>query len=106
MDELVEKVWQKAVAVNNRNPDIWRKDFAGAWIRYDQYGINSRYGWVIDHIKPKRLGGEDSIENLQPLHWRNNVSKGSDYDEIETCITSEGVDNIFKIKKWKLNTQK
>lgn len=53
MDELVEKVWQKAVVVNNRNPDIWRKDFAGAWIRYDQYGINSRYGWVIDHIKPK-----------------------------------------------------
>ena len=44
MDELVEKVWQKAVVVNNRNPDIWRKDFAGAWIRYDQYGINSRYG--------------------------------------------------------------
>ena len=104
MDELVKKVWQKAVVTNNRNPDIWRKDFAGAWIRYDQYGINSRYGWVIDHIKPKRLGGEDSIENLQALHWRNNVLKGNNYDEIETYITSEDFDNVFKIKKWKLNT--
>ena len=29
MDELVKKVWQKAIVTNNRNPDIWRKDFAG-----------------------------------------------------------------------------
>ena len=106
MDELVKKVWQKAIVTNNRNPDIWRKDFAGAWIRYDQYGINSRYGWVIDHIKPKKLGGEDSIENLQALHWRNNVLKGNNYDKIETCITSEDFDNVFKIKKWKLNTSR
>ena len=106
MDELVEKVWQKAVVVNNRNPYIWRKDFAGAWIRRDHYGVKSKFGWVIDHVKPKSIGGDDYLENLQALHWENNISKGDEYSEVETCVTSEGLENIYKQKRWRLNIQK
>lgn len=30
MDELIDKVWSDATVVKGRNPDVWRKDFAGA----------------------------------------------------------------------------
>ena len=106
MDELIEQVWSRATSVEGRNPDIWRKDFAGAWMRRDQYGVSCKYGWVVDHIQPKSSGGDDSLDNLQALHWRNNVSKGSDYPVLETRVTSDGNDNIYKVKRWQLSTKK
>ena len=106
MNELIEQVWNNAKKVEDRNPDIWRKDFAGAWIRRDQYGVSSKFGWVVDHIKPRSLGGDDALDNLQALHWRNNMSKGNSYSEVETCVTSEGNDNIYMVKRWRLNTKK
>ena len=56
MDELIDKVWSGATVAKGRNPDVWRKDFAGAWIRRDHYGVFSKFGWQIDHIKPKSAG--------------------------------------------------
>ena len=104
MNDLKEQVWNQAVTVEGRNPDIWRKDFAGAWIRRDQYGVSGKFGWVVDHIKPRSLGGDDAIDNLRALHWRNNMSKGNNYIEVETCITSKGFDNVYKVRRWRLNT--
>lgn len=106
MDKLIELVWLSSKQVEHMNPDIWRKDFAGAWIRRDQYGVRSKFGWVIDHIKPKSMGGDDTLDNLQALHWKNSIAKGDKYLEVETCITSEGFDNIFRQKRWRLTTQK
>lgn len=106
MDKLIESVWNRARQIEHRNPDVWRQDFAGAWIRRDQYGVMSKFGWVIDHIKPKSMNGDDSLDDLQALHWKNNISKGNNYLEVETCVTSEGLDNIHKQKKWKLNILK
>ena len=106
MDELIEKVWSHATPVDDRNPDIWRKDFAGAWIRRDQYGVSCKYGWVVDHIQPKSSGGGDSLDNLQALHWRNNMSKGNNYSEVETCVTSDGNDNIYMVRRWRLSSKK
>ena len=106
MDELAEQVWSRAKMVDGINPELWRKDFAGAWIRRDQYGVSRKYGWVVNHIKPKSLGGDDSLCNLQALHWRNNEFKGDNYLEVETCITSEGADNIYKVKRWRLITKR
>ena len=82
------------------------KRFCRCWIRRDHYGVFSKFGWQIDHIKPKSAGGDDSIDNLQALHWRNNKSKGTNYLEIETCITSKGFDNIYRIRRWRLSIQK
>ena len=36
--KTILQVWEKAKTVEGRNPDIWRQDFAGAWIRKDSYG--------------------------------------------------------------------
>ena len=33
------------------------------------------YGWKIEHIKPVSKGGTDDINNLKPLHWKNNGKK-------------------------------
>ena len=100
-DDIIEQVWQRAKIVANNNPDVFRQDYAGAWIRRDQYGQrNAKYGWEIDHCKPVSKDGDDSIGNLYPLHWRNNQKKGDDFPNWKTILTSEGVQNVEKEKNW------
>ena len=38
---------------------------------------NSIYGWDIDHIKPKSLGGNNDDNNLRASHIKCNVSRGN-----------------------------
>lgn len=101
-DSLIEQVWNKAGIVLHYDSSVWRQDFAGAWIKRDQYGIQSKYGWEIDHLYPKSKGGSDDLSNLVPLHWRNNETKGNDMPEFQTSITSDGNRNVEKRKQWKI----
>lgn len=95
-------IWDKARSVPGYDPNIWRKDFAGAWIRKDSYGLHSQYGWEIDYLKPLSRGGTSDKTNLIALHWRNNNTKGTDYPIFNTSITSKGDRNIEKLKKWEI----
>lgn len=101
-EEVIEEVWQKAVPVDNNDPKIWRKDFAGAWIRRDQYGKTSNYGWEIDHLRPVSQGGSDAIANLLPMHWENNRKKADNYPSFFSEVTSMGVNNVKRSKSWKV----
>lgn len=66
---------------------------------WENYGKN---GWHIDHKMPKNLFSYDttddsqfkecwSLSNLQPLWWRDNISKGAKYNanDNETATTKE-----------------
>ena len=78
----VDLVWNKGQIVAGLDPNIWRKDSCGAWIKKLEYGnVNSQYGWEIDHIRPRIKKGSDHLDNLQPLQWQNNRHKGDNYPD-------------------------
>lgn len=97
---VIQQVWEKAQPVDGNDPNIWRKDYAGAWIRKDLYGTDTQYGWEIDHLNPISKGGSDNINNLYPLHWKNNRTKADNYPNFQTAITSNGVQNIESQQSW------
>lgn len=79
-ENLKRSVWEKGVVDPDYDPNNYRKDIRGIYIRYMNHGnTNSDYGWEIDHIKPTSIGGSDSLSNLQPLHWLCNRLKGDTY---------------------------
>ena len=76
-NETILTVWKKGNTEGNNDPDVFRKDVCGAWMKFDQHGDrDAKYGWEVDHIKPEAHDGTDELSNLQPLHWKNNVEKG------------------------------
>lgn len=102
-DQIINSVWIKtAQVVEGYDPDIWRKDFAGAWIRKDHYGVESKYGWEIDHLLPSSLGGADDLSNLNALHWKNNRKKSDNYPQFQTIITAQENTNIEKLQSWQV----
>ncbi len=89
VEKLIILVWEKGKEVSGRDKRVWRFDSCGALIKYDDYGKKSEYGWEIDHIIPKVKGGDDDITNLQPLQWKNNLTK-SDGKEIPIIVAKYG----------------
>jgi 5-methylcytosine-specific restriction endonuclease McrA len=77
---LKSAVWWKGTQIPGYDPKVWMRDSFGAVIKWSDHGNrDSKYGWEVDHIRPKRLLGHDDLSNLQPLHWENNVAKGDSY---------------------------
>ena len=109
--QQIEYVWSKGTKVPNYDPAKYRKDACGAWIARDKYGDkHSPYGWQIDHIYPEsklklRSIDQESIDhpmNLRPMHWKNNVSKGSDYPAYHSIVKAvdnhnEDIDDTFEV---------
>lgn len=90
-EETIQKVWEKA-KITSGDPNIWRKDECSAWINRAKYGDrDSKYGWEIDHISPN---GSDSLSNLRPLHWKNNVDKSD--GRLKCNVVADGTNNVEK----------
>ena len=71
----LQKIWEKGRAVKGYDPARLRVDEYGSWIDRDLHGTRERHGWQVDHIVPASKGGTDALENLRPLHWKNNQDK-------------------------------
>lgn len=79
-DIEIQTVWNKARAVEGFDGDHFRKDACGAWIQRSEYGNHkSQYGWDVDHVLPRLMGGGDDEINLRPMQWQNNLSKADDF---------------------------
>lgn len=111
-EELKRRVWSKATAVDHYDANNYRKDACGAWICFDKYGDrNSIFGWEIDHIFPKSILRDknvleeeiDHIDNLRPLNWVNNDSKGTDYPSYHARLTSDGRKNKICDEEMEVN---
>lgn len=110
-EQLKKDIWEKGTKVPHYDPDKYRKDACGAWISWDRYGDkHSPYGWQIDHIYPesklqlRRIDQKsiDDINNLRPLHWQNNASKGADYPTYHSVVKAvdnhnEYIDDTFEV---------
>lgn len=102
-DAIRERVWEKATVVAGYNPSKWRKDFAGAWIGHDYYGMMGNFGWEIDHLRPIVFGGTDDIANLNALQWQNNRRKGDDYPSFSTIIKAKDNQNVEYMQTWRVS---
>lgn len=110
--EDIRRIWNKAVEVSGYNSDMVRKDACGAWIVFSQFGDrNKPYGWEIDHVMPVSLLVEKGIpresmsvdDNLRPLHWMNNASKGNKYPSYIAVVEAEGDKNKYVEKAFSVN---
>lgn len=73
-------VWKKGSPIDKYDSAIWRRDACGHAMKYSEHGnTESEFGWEIDHIKPSAKGGPNTFENLQPLFWETNRSKGDTF---------------------------
>lgn len=85
-EETKRAVWNKGREIPDYDPDVWRWDICGKPIKYAHHGnTNSEHGWEIDHIHPTALSGDTTLDNLQPLQWENNRSKGDNHPSSWSC---------------------
>ena len=104
-EELIKELWNKGRVINGLNPDVYRKDACGALIMRDKFGMENPFGWVIDHIFPVNLGGDDHMDNLRPLHWRNNLNKDDDYPSYTAIYRYDGNGNVEEERNLTVNRE-
>ena len=73
----IKIAWEKAKTIRGKYPETWRRDSKGKKIRKGSYGTKGKFGWELDHIKPKSKGGPDKPKNIQALHWKENLTKSN-----------------------------
>lgn len=106
-EEVINKIWQTARKVDSLDANMVRKDPCGAWIVRDKYGMaDNEYGWEIDHIYPKSMGGDDNLQNLRAMHCANARSKSDNYPSYIVAVTSDGDKNIPTKRVLKVNKAK
>ncbi len=77
LEDLKRSAWSRTNPVGEHaNAWEFRKDKLGNMVRYADYGNRkSPFGWELDQIVPKSVGGTSDADNLQALHWRATAAK-------------------------------
>jgi len=58
---VINQVWEKATPIQGVDPAQKRKDKCGSVIAKASYGMQTSFGWEIDHINPISNGGSNNI---------------------------------------------
>lgn len=106
--QQIEEVWNKAQIIKNYDPNLYRKDYAGALLFRHAFVNNvvlnddpKSYNWTIVCQRPLTAGGKIELNNLQPLNNTNALTKANNYPKWKTAISYNGKENILKQKSWK-----
>ena len=99
-------MWNKARKAEGLDDSIFRLDACGALIMRDKFGKKNPYGWVIDHILPLALGGDDREVNLRALHYQNNLSKADNYPSYLSAVQLVGEENVPSVRSLTVNPAK
>ena len=100
----IDSIWNRASAVDGYDGSLIRMDSCGAWILKAEYGnMESEYGWAIDHVFPVSRGGDDSMINLRPMQWRNNMAKASDFPVYYSAVIADGSNNVPRVNQFKVS---
>ena len=103
-EQQIRDIWNHASVVEGFAPDRFRKDACGAWIQWSDYGNHkSQYGWDIDHVLPRVLGGGDEEINLRPMQWQNNLSKADDFPYYFSAVIANERTNEEKKVQFRVN---
>ncbi len=74
-EEIIQQVWEKGRASNERDADEWRKDECGAWMHRPSYGNTvNEFGWTIRNVV---AGGGNTVNNLRPFHRENDFNRNT-----------------------------
>jgi hypothetical protein len=77
LEDLKRAAWARTSPVSGQ-PSAWefRKDCLGNLVRYSDFGNrHSPFGWELDYIVARSLGGSSGAENLQVLHWKAGAAR-------------------------------
>ena len=77
LEDLKRTVWARTSPVAGQmNAWEFRKDALGNLVRYADFGKrNSPFGWELEFIVTRALGGSTDPENLQALHWKASAAR-------------------------------
>ncbi|MBE4703850.1 NADH-quinone oxidoreductase subunit J [Spiroplasma platyhelix] len=107
-EKQIKEVWEKGEIIPGVNKDLYRKDYAGAWMFFsaflaesDQNNFDIRsYSWTIANHNPTSQEKINDIANLMPMNLINAMAKGQNYPKWKTKISSWGNENIIKEQIW------
>lgn len=101
-EDIQKAVWAKAPYIDIRHPKQGKFDPCRACIKEEEYGNqDSDYGWQIDHIFPEKKLQDagvpqeliDHIDNLRPMHHKNNNKKSYDFPIYTGIVSAAGTTN-------------
>ncbi len=77
LDGTQAAVWTKGHTIQGLDPRFVLMDDFGFTMHRHEYGNRSSpFGWEVDHIHPKSMGGLNVFHNLRPLNCRKNAQLG------------------------------
>ena len=72
LEDLKRAAWARTSPVEGQmNAWEFRKDAFGNLVRYNDFNNrHSPFGWELEYIVQRAMGGSTDPSNLQALHWK------------------------------------